>query len=673
MPSTIFSGSKVKALKDRLSLNDVTEIISVSADPSVSGVAAPLGSIAMDYLAGKVYKKTGSANTEWQELGAGLGGINYIDNPDAESGTAGWATYNDGTAVPVDGSGGTPPAGLWVRSTTTPLRGSGDFNLVKTGAVSYQGAGVAYDFTIDRADLAKVLTVTFDYEVLSGTYASGDVAVYIIQDPAGTPVVIQPAGYVVQAGTVGTKLRQIATFQTASNVTSYRLCIHVASASTQDYTLALDTISVGPQVVQYGAPVTNTTSATPTWTNLGFSGTSQNSIVWWRAGKFLFARAYFNPSAGTGSASAFALTLPVGLSIDTTAIPGPESPASLGFYKVYDDAGGAATGIGTVDYDTTTTVAFRRSDSATFTTSAMTTADTFSCEFNVPILGWDSTVQMSNDTDTRVVAASYKKTATQAVTGNVTDITFQSSVVDTHGAFGGSTFIAPVPGIYDIGGVIGVTTGSVNIVAFVNGVSRTIIGTTISASNTALSGLVSLNAGDSLSIRSESSITVFGQASGLTSFFSIKRLSGPSAIAASETVAARFSTSSTQALTTTPSIINFATISYDTHGAVTTGASWKFTAPISGKYRVTSRLLSGVGTTIMRISYELFKTGVLQSTPVTGTQQTTSSGRIDGSGSDCIQLVAGDYIDLRGSCSTGSNSLAGDAATNFVVIERIGN
>ncbi len=73
MPAVIFSGSKVKSLKDRMSLNDVTEIISVSADPSTGGgVVAPIGSIAMDYVAGKVYKKYSALATEWKEIGGGF-------------------------------------------------------------------------------------------------------------------------------------------------------------------------------------------------------------------------------------------------------------------------------------------------------------------------------------------------------------------------------------------------------------------------------------------------------------------------------------------------------------------------------------------------------------------------------------------------------------------------
>ena len=56
--------------------------------------------------------------------GTGSGIINYIENPDASIGLTGYTTYDDGAAAPVDGSGGSPKSGLFVRSTTSPLRGS---------------------------------------------------------------------------------------------------------------------------------------------------------------------------------------------------------------------------------------------------------------------------------------------------------------------------------------------------------------------------------------------------------------------------------------------------------------------------------------------------------------------------------------------------------------------
>jgi hypothetical protein len=678
MPATIFSGSKVKALKDRFSLNDVTEIISVSADPtSGGGISAPLGSIAMDYLAGKVYKKTGSLATEWQELGAGLGGINYIENPDAESGTAGWSTYADaaGTA-PVDGTGGSPNI-TWSRSTTTPLRGVADFALVKDG-VNRQGEGVSYNFTIDSADKAKVLTVSFDYEVLSGSYATGDLAVYIIQDPAGTPVVIQPAGYQVQAATVGTTVKHIATFQTASNVTSYRLCVHVASVSTATYSLALDNISVGPQVVQYGAPITDPVSATPTWTNLGFSGTSVNSIVWWRAGKFLFARAYFNPSAGTGSASGFLLTLPAGLSIDNSAVPGPESPASLGVYKVYDDAGGAATGIGTVDYDTATRVAFRRSDSATFTTSAMTTADTFSCEFSVPIAGWSSTVQMSNDTDTRVVAASYVGTSiaiSAAATFKPTTKSF-----DTHSAFNTSTgvYTVPVPGIYRVSttGYTNVTAAATRVDPYIYKNGAPVTGLTAvfnSGANSVrvpmtFSGLVSCIAGETLSVVTA---TVVGVSSIDEGGLNIERLSGPSAIAASETVAARYATSAAPAISAAGATITYGIRIFDSHGAMS-GAN--YAVPVGGLYRVSFQMhTASVAWAANGYVYgEVLKGGSADATLGLFRVAAAVTASIANSGTAVLRCNAGELLSIK-VYSSAATTLGANTLDNYVCIERIGN
>ena len=68
-----------------------------------------------------------------------------------------WRLYNDTTAVPVDGTGGTAAITL-VRNTTTPLNPLGDFEVAKAG-VSAQGSGFSTDFTIDRRHLGRVLPV----------------------------------------------------------------------------------------------------------------------------------------------------------------------------------------------------------------------------------------------------------------------------------------------------------------------------------------------------------------------------------------------------------------------------------------------------------------------------------------------------------------------------------
>ena len=134
----------------------------------------------------KIYNTTTSAEnvydgSDWQESGsAGAGEINFISNPDAESGTTGWATYDDGdVAVPDTGADAVGTGDLlFTAQATTILRGTQSFKLAKASGASRRGEGVAYDFTIDAADKNKLLKVSFDYNT-DGTYADEDIKVYI--------------------------------------------------------------------------------------------------------------------------------------------------------------------------------------------------------------------------------------------------------------------------------------------------------------------------------------------------------------------------------------------------------------------------------------------------------------------------------------------------------------
>jgi len=190
---------------------------------------------------------------------------NYIRNPKALVDTTGWTTYDDGaSATPVNGTGGIPVID-WQRSVTSPLEGPASFVITNSGG-DRQGEGVAFDITLDSADQAKVISISFDYEVASGTYATGDLTVYMIADPSGTPVVIQPAGYQIQSMSIGIPNKHIATFQTTAADTSYRFVIHCATATMGACALRFDNFVVSQQIVQYGAPVTDSLTYTPTFT-----------------------------------------------------------------------------------------------------------------------------------------------------------------------------------------------------------------------------------------------------------------------------------------------------------------------------------------------------------------------------------------------------------------------
>jgi hypothetical protein len=106
---------------------------------------------------------------------------------------------------------------------------------------------------------------------------------------------------------------------------------------------------------------------------------------------------------------------------------------------------------------------------------------------------------------------------------------------------------------------------------------------------------------------------------------------------------------------TSGSPINFATKVEDTHGAVTTGAAWKFTAPISGLYSVTA-LQNANGAHY----YRVYKNGVaddyLSGAPA-------SNYMISGKAQ--IRLNAGEYIDVRPDASVTTQSVT------YITIEKI--
>lgn len=604
--------------------------------------------------------------------------INYILNADAEVDTSGWTTYADAAqATPVDGTGGTPQASLWIRSTTTPIRGAGSFRLDKTGSATRQGQGTSYNFTIDKADQAKVLTVSFDYEVVSGTYATGDLTVYIYD--VTNAQVIQPAGYQVEALGSGVQNKLIATFQTASNSTSYRLILHVASASTQNYTLAFDNVTVGPQTVQYGAPITDWQDYTPTFTALG----TPTSVAFRsrRVGSDLEIQGAF--TTGTGIASQARISLGYGgqnsnVTIDTSKISTNAVVGNVGFAS--NSTGYAGTYVLATGANNYLNISAQSDTGHNLTASngnAYASGLRFQLYAKVPIAGWGSSVVMSDSTDTRVVSCLVQKTGDEAVTGGVTNIQFTSVAKDTHGSWNGTTtYTVRVPGDYIVSAG-GAGSGNGEMFAFVNGVrSRSITGFNTVYYMTGSCLIPNLKAGDLLTVRSSATTTILAAATDST-WLSISRVSGPSAIAATETVALSYYSTATTAFGNGPTTVAYATKNYDSHNA------WNgtvFTAPIAGKYRFTAAIyLNGVVASGQNIWLRLRN--------ITSTaEQYIDAGNHLGtvntenrvlSGSATIELLAGQTADIRLSTNTAANQTqtAGSATSqfNFLMVERVGN
>lgn len=634
---------------------------------------------------GKLYQLNDDG-TETQVGAGGGGGVNHLSaNPDAESGTTGYATFADAAGTsPVDGTGGSANV-TWTRTTSSPLRSTGSFLLTKDAA-DRQGEGVSYDFTIGRADRYTVHTIKFNYEVASGTYADNDVTVWIYDVTNAT--LIQPVGYQLKNATINATHQ--ATFQTTDS-TSYRLIFHVSSTSASAYTIKMDDLSVGPQSIARGPTISDPISFTPTGTWTGANATYTGKK--WRVGNRGFYEVEIALTGAPTVSGDLEINMPSGETIDTAAWPAGSAHSShrLGNATLWDAT--TENHFGVVTYTATNKVRVRHhstyngnvylsNQSATSATAPFTfaTGDKLRITWDVPILGWSSNQVLSSEEDGRVCSARYTTVTGQTnTTGSTAILNYNVADFDTHAAVttGASwKFTAPLPGKYRVTAGItcdaATTTSASRLELYKNGSLHSLIDYRVTPSTTRVSGYgsgaVNLVAGDYIDVRwnngdsaTRTLITTVGYNS-----ITVTRESGPSQISSAETITAAYHLSANfAASTTTP--INFDTKEQDSHGAVVPHATtWKFTAPISGVYSVSGFFMSSSG----NVSLQLYKGGVAYK--MLGHSDPGGSTR--GPFSSTVPLLAGEYIDLRpNGASTvigGTKSTAGVANVNIV---RVGN
>ena len=628
------------------------------------------------------------------------GSINYIANGHAAQSTQGWATYADAAGVqPVDGTGGTANI-TFTRSTTTPLRGIASFELAKD-AVNRQGQGASYDFTIDPADVAKRLTISFDYEIASGTYADGDIGVYIVD--VTNAQVIQPAGFSVQ--NVGIDSRLTATFQTASNSTNYRLCLHVASTSASAYTLRIDNVQVGPVNATFSTPVTDWVSYAPTgaWTtNTTYTGR------WRRVGDSMEVQARVTVAGGAPGSGNLTVTLPSGYSIDTAKILGTvQYSVAMGTGQIIDSGSGAH--VIQPSYNNATSVgllyqsALSGGQSVVTPTAPITFAsgDTVEVTFRVPIVGWSSSAQVVSDSsEGRVVAGYVNRTGSNfamsagGATFRYYTAVMNNTVVDTVGGatLSGSdtAYTVRTPGVYDVEFSARIEAGATAVVnqlilelngsavsnaaALTGTVLASSILSTVDADGRAAIARIRrrFNAGDVIRPQilrySNTSQNMVVEAS----WFSVALIQGSQTLLGGETVAFR---------------ANKTTGSHTSTGAWQDVASWDagfddstgsfnattgvYTVPSPGRYLVAGTLIFSANATGVR-SVKFLRnnadTGLGAATPGSSANVTAVSHTI------ILRCLAGDTIKMQGLQDSGGTRAYGttDGGSSFS-ITRVGN
>jgi hypothetical protein len=613
--------------------------------------------------------------TSWIDVGSGSGsgGINYISmnngNSDFELNTTGWSAYADAAgSLPVDGTGGSPTVTI-TRSTSNPLRGTAS-GLITKDAANRQGEGVGYAFSIEDADKGKTLQISFDYEINSGTYADGDLTVYIYD--VTNSAVIQPSGYSIS--NVGIESKQTAIFQTASNSTSYRLIFHVASTSASAWVVKIDTVSVGPQVTPLGAAMTDWASFTPTFTGVGTP--SNVSFLWRRVGDSIQVQGTL--TTGTNTSVKASMTLPNSLTlatqtiVNTTSNPGPQ----VGMYsnEITAQVGGVVTATGTSSslvYFSNPWPGTQPTLTPANATSIWNSNSIVAIQFTVRIAGWSSNVVQSSDTSSNVIAMRSNSTPTSAAFNNTAYIIFPTVLYDKTGSYSTVTglFTAPTPGVYTFSGQF-ILTGSnapgfQDLNVYKNGFSTQQFNpSTLSTGELVVPFSVDfeLVAGDTIGFRwntDRSSPAVSGGTTKNT--LNIKRLSGPAAIQVTDEIMFRGTNTAGTAITGSKATIPFV-VSDDTAGGW--NGTDTYTVKVPGKYEIYSRLESGN------------TNGGTFYAQKNGSDVSYSSNLVGGLSryeiKDIIRCLANDTIRMQAD-SAGTNTLATNANRNILIIRRVGN
>jgi len=479
-------------------------------------------------------------NGIWEEAGSASGGINYIDNNDAEGATTGWSTYDDGaSSTPVDGTGGSPSTVTFTRNTSSPLRGIADFDLAKSAADG-QGEGVSYDFTIDSADTYSILRVSFDYTV-SANFADADMGVYIYDVTNGA--IIRMSKEDIDASSQPKHF--VSEFQ-ATDSTSYRLIFHIQSTNASAYDLNFDNVVVGPRSITKGPVVTDWQSfsmvidADTTAPTKG-SITSEEAF-WRRVGDSMEIKyTLVTSSAGTAGSGSYRFQLPSGYTIDTNKISSTSGDArgAVGIATVKGTANslsGAVRSLVGINNALRLTVGNETSAHTDVGSSFFglgLSSTTYSFQALVPIAGWSSNSTISEDFGGREITVRGQGNGGTSITANVTNIDF-TEVEDSVAAWNGTTFTAPETGKYLVSGMVYFTSNqNATVDAYIDGVQNLRLGfDATSTTYQKFDGAISLVKGEALTFRTNVSATLSNNSN--FHYIHIQKFSTPQTLIGSE-------------------------------------------------------------------------------------------------------------------------------------------
>jgi len=612
---------------------------------------------------------------------------NLIKNGHAEVNATGWVVSKNTSAASRPDSGFVTSSTniTWTRNITNPIDGQADFLYTKDAA-NRQGEQVYYPFTVSKKYRAKVLQVEVDYLVNSGTFVAGssssdsDVIIYIYDVTNG--VFIEPSSIKLLSNSSTIADKFVANFQTSATGSSYRILFHQASTSASAFAVQFKDVKVAPCNYIYGTPITDWQSYTPTIT--GFGTPSNVAFSYRQVGDSYDIRGFFTSGTSTGVTAS--VSLPNSRTASSTKLTGAFTyiggvgalsttgdiiiPQTIGGSSniTFGRQGASSTGLNQFNGDQVAT----STQNVSFTISG------------IPITGLSSSSQVSDGYSPRDIVGKFT-TPSGAPQTSLTTVNFGTTSFDSTASYSAGTFTIQSSGYYKIFTNISINGATIHLGDYLEiniRRSGSVIAKTSyrAVGNYTFSGPASVTeyftAGQTVDVQvTTSGVTTPSWTSG-ENVFTIEKSQAPTTMSATEVVAASYTTAAGQSISnSTTDIIDFGTKDFDTHNAVTTGASWKFTAPVSGLYDISSTILfaSSAVTQGNAIDFQVFKNGSVAKRLAYKTIETTFSNFIGQQGSAMVSLNAGDYIDIRVSFNrTGGNTNLHNSSTyNHVNIKRI--
>ncbi|HSW65340.1 MAG TPA: hypothetical protein VLH56_18835 [Dissulfurispiraceae bacterium] len=517
---------------------------------------------------------------------------------------------------------------------------------------------------LDPVDVGRTWSVEFSYKL--GTNADDLVALYLYNGSVETPLSL---GNLPYAG--GTLSTAVATVIPTTTLTGQYLRFKFKDNAAATFYVAK--VTVGPQSVAIGAAIGNWVSYTPTV--LGAGTVTVNYAHWRREGDSIRISASYT----TGVNSALnTLSIPSGLTIDVAKMPLINSN--------YYGAGAATilpTGVGTavlpavVSATASVLVITAISGGAAIGGGAGAIPSSANITFNVtvPISQWTSNVNLTSDFQEFAYNTSSTDADDLVSFGYGQEGSLIPNITGTSGKTKRVKFQRPIQSTDNL--ILEVYDPTYK--KWLNFINR--------VAPYARNGVVEY--GNRLFIIDDYSVNVMfgggGYESSGGSFaatgsqwstlyaagwkWRVRKISNGNMAEVPPTVRAEY-TSANSVVPGATSLVQFNTKVEDTHNCVTTGANWKFTAPIDGIYHVDAYGIASVAsTTTGWINTFIYKTGAM--TYMIGRSPIfASSCGADFVGSGTIRLKAGDYIHLAVGAAGNTN---GNFADRRILITRIGN